>query len=181
MEFRASSWVRNRIRLQCPEKKMFIDCMEAMVNWRLARNSSINANRIEWCDDWIWTMFQGTRCAICCSDGRRSRRKRIRRSCVDIRWISRNELLPHLLAWNRSWRWVCSISTLIIKSGRNNFCVVTFRSQCVWRDGECPFSQYPTLNEIRERVKSSLRTLRQDHLRYLNPTPYKVCIPFSQL
>ena len=32
----------------------------------------------------------------------------------------------------------------------------------------------PTLDQIRENVKESLRTLRQDHKRSLNPTPYKV-------
>ena len=32
----------------------------------------------------------------------------------------------------------------------------------------------PTLDQIRDNVKESLRTLRQDHKRSLNPTPYKV-------
>jgi len=35
-------------------------------------------------------------------------------------------------------------------------------------------AEMPTLAEIRENVKESLRTLRQDHKRSLNPTPYKV-------
>ena len=35
-------------------------------------------------------------------------------------------------------------------------------------------AEMPTLAQIRENVKESLRTLRQDHKRSLNPTPYKV-------
>ena len=35
-------------------------------------------------------------------------------------------------------------------------------------------AEMPTLDQIRENVKESLRTLRQDHKRSLNPTPYKV-------
>lgn len=46
--------------------------------------------------------------------------------------------------------------------------------QLYWKDGQLSCCSYPSLSEIRERVKSSLRTLRQDHKRYLNPTPYKV-------
>jgi len=42
----------------------------------------------------------------------------------------------------------------------------------VWENGKV--SDMPTLDEIRENVKESLRTLRQDHKRSLNPTPYKV-------
>ena len=35
-------------------------------------------------------------------------------------------------------------------------------------------SPLPPLSEIKERVKDSLTKFRQDHLRALNPTPYKV-------
>lgn len=34
----------------------------------------------------------------------------------------------------------------------------------------------PTLDGARDRVKQSLSHVRQDHMRYLNPTPYKVNI-----
>lgn len=42
----------------------------------------------------------------------------------------------------------------------------------VWEAGQ--MAEMPTLDQIRENVKESLRTLRQDHKRSLNPTPYKV-------
>ena len=42
-----------------------------------------------------------------------------------------------------------------------------------WENGKIPLN-IPSLTEIRERVQSSLQTLRQDHKRSLNPTPYKV-------
>lgn len=42
-----------------------------------------------------------------------------------------------------------------------------------WENGKIPID-IPSLSEIRERVQSSLQTLRQDHKRSLNPTPYKV-------
>ena len=44
--------------------------------------------------------------------------------------------------------------------------------QVVWENGTV--SEMPTLDQIRDNVKESLRTLRQDHKRSLNPTPYKV-------
>lgn len=44
-----------------------------------------------------------------------------------------------------------------------------------WKDGAIR-QPVPTLAEVRNRVQESLSTLRQDHLRHLNPTPYKVCI-----
>ena len=34
----------------------------------------------------------------------------------------------------------------------------------------------PTIAEIRQQVQRSLKTLRQDHKRSLNPTPYKVTL-----
>ena len=42
-----------------------------------------------------------------------------------------------------------------------------------WENGRVPID-IPTLTELRERVKASLLTLRVDHKRSLNPTPYKV-------
>ena len=45
--------------------------------------------------------------------------------------------------------------------------------QAVWEDGQVA-ADMPSLDEVREYVKESLRTLRQDHKRSLNPTPYKV-------
>lgn len=42
-----------------------------------------------------------------------------------------------------------------------------------WSDGAVQV-KLPSLDEVRNRVQSSLQTLRQDHKRNLNPTPYKV-------
>ncbi|CAL4122885.1 unnamed protein product, partial [Meganyctiphanes norvegica] len=42
-----------------------------------------------------------------------------------------------------------------------------------WKDGALQ-QRLPDLEEIRQRVQDSLLTLRQDHKRNLNPTPYKV-------
>ncbi|XP_045774747.1 nicotinate phosphoribosyltransferase isoform X1 [Maniola jurtina] len=44
-----------------------------------------------------------------------------------------------------------------------------------WKDGRICIRPKP-LVEVRERVQSSLRTLRQDIKRNLNPTPYKVAV-----
>ncbi|KAL0851072.1 hypothetical protein ABMA28_006954 [Loxostege sticticalis] len=44
-----------------------------------------------------------------------------------------------------------------------------------WKDGRVCIQPKPLL-EVRERVQSSLRTLRQDIKRNLNPTPYKVAV-----
>lgn len=47
--------------------------------------------------------------------------------------------------------------------------------QVYWHNGEIQ-QTLPTLEEIREKVQSSLRSLRNDHKRTLNPTPYKVSV-----
>ncbi|CAK1540100.1 unnamed protein product [Leptosia nina] len=44
-----------------------------------------------------------------------------------------------------------------------------------WKDGYVSIAPKP-LSEVRERVQASLRTLRQDIKRNLNPTPYKVAV-----
>eukprot|EP00095_Tigriopus_kingsejongensis_P007878 maker-scaffold127_size327531-snap-gene-2.24 protein:Tk07878 transcript:maker-scaffold127_size327531-snap-gene-2.24-mRNA-1 annotation:"nicotinate phosphoribosyltransferase-like isoform x3" len=44
---------------------------------------------------------------------------------------------------------------------------------CWWSEGVM-VQPIPTLEEVRHNVQVSLRTLRQDHKRSLNPTPYKV-------
>ena len=46
--------------------------------------------------------------------------------------------------------------------------------KCWWRDGKLNADHYPTMDEVRQTVQDNLRTLRQDHKRSLNPTPYKV-------
>lgn len=46
-----------------------------------------------------------------------------------------------------------------------------------WKDGAIR-QPIKTLEEVRARVQESLGTLRQDHLRHLNPTPYKVIKDF---
>lgn len=45
--------------------------------------------------------------------------------------------------------------------------------KCWWKDGKIA-QEFPSMEEIRQTVQDSLRTLRQDHKRSLNPTPYKV-------
>ena len=42
-------------------------------------------------------------------------------------------------------------------------------------------SPMPPLKEVQDRVKNSLKVFRQDHLRGLNPTPYKVSFTFVKL
>ncbi|XP_004530344.1 nicotinate phosphoribosyltransferase isoform X2 [Ceratitis capitata] len=44
-----------------------------------------------------------------------------------------------------------------------------------WKDGQIT-QQLPTLEQVREKVQISLKTLRNDHKRTLNPTPYKVAV-----
>lgn len=45
--------------------------------------------------------------------------------------------------------------------------------KCYWKDGAIR-QPIASLDEVRARVQQSLSALRPDHLRYLNPTPYKV-------
>lgn len=44
-----------------------------------------------------------------------------------------------------------------------------------WKDGNL-CEPFLTLEQVRERVFYSLKTLRPDHMRTLNPTPYKVSL-----
>ncbi|XP_071442071.1 nicotinate phosphoribosyltransferase isoform X2 [Hetaerina americana] len=44
-----------------------------------------------------------------------------------------------------------------------------------WENGQI-VGELPGLDEVRHRVQTSLKTLRQDHKRNLNPTPYKVAV-----
>jgi len=44
-----------------------------------------------------------------------------------------------------------------------------------WQNGKI-CCQLPGLEQIREKVRSSLESLRNDHKRNLNPTPYKVSV-----
>jgi nicotinate phosphoribosyltransferase len=46
--------------------------------------------------------------------------------------------------------------------------------ELVW-DGKL-LAELPTLTQIRDRCQMQLMNLREDHLRRLNPTPYKVSI-----
>jgi len=48
-----------------------------------------------------------------------------------------------------------------------------FHWQVYWQNGKI-CCQLPGLEQIREKVRSSLESLRNDHKRNLNPTPYKV-------
>ena len=43
-------------------------------------------------------------------------------------------------------------------------------------DVSLPHQQPPPLGDIREYVKQSLAAMRPDHLRAVNPTPYKVSV-----
>ncbi|XP_065313095.1 nicotinate phosphoribosyltransferase-like isoform X4 [Gordionus sp. m RMFG-2023] len=44
-----------------------------------------------------------------------------------------------------------------------------------WKDGELQIP-LPSIEDVRKLVKENLSTLRQDHKRHLNPTPYKVSV-----
>jgi nicotinate phosphoribosyltransferase len=48
-----------------------------------------------------------------------------------------------------------------------------------WKNGRV-CQPHNTLIQVRERVQISLKTLRQDHKRTLNPTPYKVSFFFRE-
>lgn len=45
--------------------------------------------------------------------------------------------------------------------------------KCYWRAGQITM-ELPTLIVMKKKVKASIEELRPDHLRTLNPTPYKV-------
>ncbi|CAK9293463.1 unnamed protein product [Gordionus sp. m RMFG-2023] len=47
-----------------------------------------------------------------------------------------------------------------------------------WKDGELQIP-LPSIEDVRKLVKENLSTLRQDHKRHLNPTPYKVLLCIS--
>uniref|UniRef100_A0A336KBU1 Nicotinate phosphoribosyltransferase n=1 Tax=Culicoides sonorensis TaxID=179676 RepID=A0A336KBU1_CULSO len=47
-----------------------------------------------------------------------------------------------------------------------------------WQNGRVAQKMVP-LDQVKERVQQSLKTLRQDHKRTLNPTPYKVSVSDS--
>jgi len=47
--------------------------------------------------------------------------------------------------------------------------------KCYWKDGKIQ-QPLPTLQELRDRAQDSLNSLRTDHKRALNPTPYKVSV-----
>lgn len=51
---------------------------------------------------------------------------------------------------------------------------VTPLHQCVW-DGKLT-SPFPSAQDIKQRVKTGLAKFREDHLRRLNPTPYKLSV-----
>ncbi|XP_050413034.2 nicotinate phosphoribosyltransferase [Patella vulgata] len=47
-----------------------------------------------------------------------------------------------------------------------------------WKNGKIQ-QHLPTLKELRDKAMKSLQTIRQDHKRALNPTPYKVSVSSS--
>ncbi|KAI1715730.1 nicotinate phosphoribosyltransferase (NAPRTase) family domain-containing protein [Ditylenchus destructor] len=48
--------------------------------------------------------------------------------------------------------------------------------RCYWENGQIMQLPLPTLAEMKKRVNVNIGQLRSDHLRYLNPTPYKVSV-----
>jgi len=46
--------------------------------------------------------------------------------------------------------------------------------ELVWDEGRAV--KLPSRNEVRERVKAQLALIREDHLRHINPTPYKISV-----
>ena len=48
-------------------------------------------------------------------------------------------------------------------------------NQIIWKDGKSQVS-YPTITEARNRLQEGVKNIRDDHLRYHNPTPYKVSV-----
>ena len=65
------------------------------------------------------------------------------------------------------------LSTLLLRITKIPKLVFFFYLKVYWKDGKI-CQPMPTLEGIRNRVETSLKTLRQDHKRNLNPTPYKV-------
>jgi len=47
--------------------------------------------------------------------------------------------------------------------------------QVVWENGKL-VGESPSIHAIKRHVLSQIRTIREDHLRFLNPTPYKVSV-----
>lgn len=49
-----------------------------------------------------------------------------------------------------------------------------------WDQGKVCYP-LPPLCELKKRTSESIKYLRQDHKRQLNPTPYKVCFSINHL
>jgi nicotinate phosphoribosyltransferase len=49
----------------------------------------------------------------------------------------------------------------------------------VWNESEGIVHKVPNLKETRDFVKDQLKAMRPDHIRNLNPTPYKVSVSQS--
>lgn len=48
--------------------------------------------------------------------------------------------------------------------------------ECVWNGHPTKDPPVPSINQIRSKCMQDLASLRHDHVRYLNPTPYKVSV-----